>query len=85
MLRRILHKLVRSGWIPLSVTAGTFRLAGSAGLWWSSLASSTRADGAAIPSAYYLGFNTTDVSPSGGPDNRYTGFPLRCLSTVLDM
>ena len=76
---------VRSGDVELRITTGTFRGAGAYGIYWSSLASSTRADGAAIPSAYYLHFNATGVRPSNGPDNRYRGFPLRCLSTVLDM
>ena len=36
-----------------------------------------------IGNTAYLRFNTT-VIPSGD-GNRYLGFPLRCLSTVLDI
>ena len=35
--------------------------------------------------AYNLGFYVTDVDSSAGPNIRYYGFSLRCLSTVLDM
>ena len=59
--------------------------AGRIGYGWSSRGSSTRYDGVAIPSAYNLYFGATGVSPSGGPNHRYYGFPLRCLSTVLYM
>ena len=76
---------VRSGVINLTVSAGTFRYAGQWGDDWSSRASSTRYDGSAIPSAYYLAFTATGVTPSAGPSTRYYGFSLRCLSTVLDM
>jgi len=74
---------VRSG--GLAPDAGKSWNPGQDGYDWSSRASSTRYDGAAIPSAYYLGFNATGVYPSSGPFNRYLGFPLRCLSTVLGM
>ena len=67
------------------VSGATLRDAGSIGYWWSSRGSSTRFDGVATPSAYYLRFSATGVSPSDGPGNRYAGFSLRCLSTVLDM
>jgi len=52
---------------------------------WSSRGSSTRYDGAAVPSAYPLFFTATSVNPSGGSRERYLAFPLRCLSTVLGM
>ena len=81
----ILAYFVRSGYFNLTVSTGTFRYAGIYADYWSSRASSTRVDSAAIPSAYDLGFNATDVYPSGGPDERYDGRPLRCLSTVLGM
>ena len=74
---------MRSGHIYLAITAGTFRYAGHEGSWWSSRGSSTRYDGVTTPSAYSLGFNVTAVTPSAGPDVRWHGFPLRCLSTVL--
>ncbi len=43
-----------------------------------------RSDGVTTPSAYNLYFHTTVVTPSDSTD-RYRGFPLRCLSTVLGM
>ena len=55
------------------------------GFWWSLRGTSMRYDGITTPSAYGLYFNATGVGSSGGPYNRYYGFPLRCLSTVLDM
>ena len=77
---------VRSGYVYLpGVSGATFRGAGIYGYDWSSRASSTRSDGAAIPSAYYLDFNASTVHPSFGPYERWRGFPLRCLSTVLGM
>ena len=79
----ILTHFVRSG--LLYPDAGTFRVAGRSGFWWSSRASSTRNDGAAVPSAYYLEFDNAGVYPSNGPYHRFRGYPLRCLSTVLGM
>ena len=76
---------MRSGRVDPAVTAGTLRLAGQRGYWWSSRASSTRYDGSAIPSAYYLVFDPSAVYPSDGPSDRWYAFPLRRLSTVLDM
>ena len=69
---------VRGGYVVLPITAGTFRNAGREGRWWSSRA-------VAATTAYYLLFNATAVYPSNGPNSRWHGFPLRCLSTVLDM
>ena len=74
---------VRSGY--LGPNGGKSWYAGINGNWWSSRGSSTRYDGVATPSAYHLNFSDTGVNPSYGPDNRYYGFSLRCLSTVLDM
>jgi len=74
---------VRSGYIHPG--DGTFRVAGIDGDGWSSRGSSTRYDGAAIPSGYVLGFNVSAVYPSGGPLERWHGASLRCLSTVLGM
>ena len=77
---------VRSGYVSLpGVSGATFRDAGIRGYGWSSRASSTRANGSAIPSAYYLEFVASAVGPSNGPYDRWLSFPLRCLSTVLDM
>ena len=69
---------VRSGRVTLPNTAGTFRLAGLEGHWWSSRGASSATD------AYGLTFNTA-VYPSNGPNARWYGFSLRCLSTVLGM
>ena len=52
---------------------------------WSSRASSTRYDDTTTPSAYNLHFSAKTVLPSNGPNERWHGFPLRCLSTVLGM
>ena len=38
-----------------------------------------------LPSAYYFEFNVMGAYPSRGPLERWHGFPLRCLSTVLGM
>ncbi len=69
---------VRSGYVDLPNTAGTLRYAGVYGYWWSSR-------GDAATGAYYLRFTATGVYPSRGPNSRWNGFPLRCLSTVLGM
>ena len=70
---------VRSGYMTLpGVSGATFRYAGGVGDWWSSRA-------VAATTAYRLDFNATAVYPSNGPAGRWHGFPLRCLSTVLDM
>ena len=69
---------VRSGAVVLAYTAGTFRSAGVGGDWWSSR-------GDAATNAYNIHFSATGVLPSSGPNSRWHGFPLRCLSTVLGM
>ena len=69
---------MRSGFVDPTVAAGTLRLAGVDGHYWSS-----RAEANAV--AFLLDFNATDVHTSRGPASRYAGKPLRCLSTVLDM
>ena len=77
---------MRSGYVYLpGVDSATFITAGVRDFYWSSRGSSTNASGAAIPSGYGLGFNATGVIPSDGPHERWAGFPLRCLSTVLDI
>jgi hypothetical protein len=77
---------VRSGLMSLpGVSGATFRGSGINGYWWSLRGSSTRYDGVATPSAYSLAFNESTVYPSFGPNDCWHGFPLRCLSTVLDM
>lgn len=65
--------LVRSGVIDPTITAGTYRNAGVNGNWWSSR-------GDAATNAYNLNFNATGVYPSNGPNARYVGRSLRCLS-----
>ena len=74
-----LYTLVRSGHVYPAITAGTFRGAGLTGHYWSSLASSTRYDGSAIPSGYNLGFDASTVYPSNGPYERWLGFPSAAL------
>ncbi len=74
---------MRSGYLaPLD---GKSWFAGQNGYDWSSRGASTRYDGVSTPSAYFLVFNAAGMYPSNGPSNRYDGFPLRCLSTVLGM
>ncbi len=74
---------VRSGYVNVSIPALGY--AGIVGYDWSSRASSTNASGATMPSAYILFFGPTGVNPSDGPWERWSGRPLRCLSTVLGM
>ena len=77
---------MRSGYIYLpGVSGATFRDAGHGGRDWSSRGSSMHFEGAAVPSGYYLQFDTAGVNTSQGPNNRWTTIPLRCLSTVLDI
>ena len=81
---------VRSGWInTLGVnfngTGNTYIDAGAGGVWWSSRGSSTNAEGSSILSAYDLWVQAAAILPSFGPVARHHAFPLRCLSTVLDM
>ena len=76
---------VRSGHVALpGVSGGTFRYAGQVGYGWSSRGADNIWGSAGLGD-YYLAFNATGVYPSYGPGNRYAGFSLRCLSTVLDM
>ncbi len=74
---------VRSGWLDLPNTAGTFRDAGFNGHYWSSRMASNIWSSAGA-GGYDL-FVYTEVNPSWGPDARSIGVSLRCLSTVLDM
>ena len=67
---------VRSG--ILYVSDGKSWYAGIYGYWWSTHASTTNS------MAYNLSFNASDTYPSFG-SSRVLGFPLRCLSTVLDI
>ncbi len=68
---------VRSGFVSLTVSAGTLIGANYNGDYWSAHSYSTTMD------AYFLATNI-EVYPSY-PSSHYFGFPLRCLSTVLDM
>ena len=74
---------VRSSDVELPITTGTFRFAGVGGIYWSSRAAADTSSTSAT--AYYLAFDESTVYPSSGPSTRWNGFPLRCLSTVLDM
>jgi len=69
---------VRSGYFILTVSAGTFRDAGLDGIYWSSRSG-------AATNTYNLHLNATGAFPSAGPNSRWHGLPLRCLSTVLGM
>ena len=62
-----------------------FRHAGIYGQDWSLRGTSTTMDGTMAPSSYYLFFGITEVESSWGPYERWNAFPLRCLSTVLDI
>ena len=78
-----MHFFVRSGYTNLSgIDGATLRDFGYGGYYWSSKA--VIYTSAASATAYYLGFGIA-VNPSYGPSVRWYGFPLRCLSTVLDM
>ena len=75
---------MRSGFINLpGVSGATFRYTGQ----WGSIWSSRAIDYTSIISAtaYNIDFKATTVSASSGPDERWYGLSLRCLSTVLDM
>ena len=74
---------VRSGHVYPANTAGTFRYAGTYGVYWSLWAAAYTSSTSAT--AYYLRVEPYAVRPSYGPSHRFNGFPLRCLSTVLDM
>ena len=74
---------VRSGY--LAPNDGKSWHAGQNGDLWASRGASTRYDGVTTPNAYSLAFNVTGVYPSNGPTDRFYGFSLRCLSTVLGM
>jgi len=70
---------VCGGGIYLPNAAGTFGYAGAEGVWWSSRAYSTATN------AYELYLQTSGAVAPSNNSNRYNGFPLRCLSTVLGM
>ncbi len=65
---------VRSGNVEMN--SGRLWVAGIGGYDWSLIAASKRNDGTAILGAYYLGFNVTGASPSGGPLYRWVGYPF---------
>ena len=71
---------MRSGYIRLSGVSNndTFRAGGLYGDYWTSWIDGTSG-------AYYLHLRDTYMVSAYGPDNRWYGYPLRCLSTVLDI
>ena len=75
---------MRSGDIKPGNSTGTLRYAGINGAWWSSRMADTIWSSAGV-GAYELVFLATESHPSRGPDARYQGYSLRCLSTVLDI
>lgn len=74
---------VRSGWIGMPYSLGTFRHAGVNGFWWSSRSLSARYDGFAIPSGCLFHFNVATVDPSSGAHIQYYGSHIRCLRACL--
>ena len=80
---------MRSGHVYLrgsnySGSGNTLMVVGGHGYMWSLRGSSIRSDGITSPSGYHLSFSATNTTPSI-PDERSYGFPLRCLTTVLDI
>ena len=73
----LILNFVRSGYFNLTVTTGTLRIASQNGYEWSSRPYSS------ITNTYFLRFDAGIVNPSSYGSRHY-GFPLRCLSTVLD-
>ena len=71
---------VRSGDVDLAT--GALRDFGINGYDWSRSAMASGA-GTWGAKAYYLGFRASGVNPSGGPNNRYFGFPVRCLVILV--
>ncbi len=67
---------VRSGNVHLN--NGSLRDSGRTGYDWSRSAVAYGV-GTWAANAYYLAFDLSTVYPSYGPDNRYYGFPVRCL------
>ena len=77
---------MRSGYIFLPRGDDvTLMYSGAYGQNWSSRGDNTRFDGEIIPSTYHLVFKDIEILPSNGPDSRFYGLPLRCLSTVIDI
>ena len=68
---------VRSGYIHLSSANRLPVEMGSRGRNW--VASAFTYSNAAWSVAYNFDFRASGVNPSGGPNNRYFGFPVRCL------
>ena len=62
----------------LITVGGVFGFAGGDSGFWSSRAEEN-------DKAYNSTFSKTNVIPSNGPNQRWHGLPLRCLSTVLDI
>ena len=71
-------RLVRSGYVNRD--NGSARNLGLNGYNWSTTASPVYNNGSAGLTGYNLGFNASGVNPSGGPDGRWSGFPIRCLA-----
>ena len=68
---------VRSGNVNLN--NGFLRNAGINGYDWSSMAAAFTSSTSAT--AYNLNFNASGLNPSNGPNNRWNGFPVRCLAS----
>ncbi len=67
---------MRSGYVNLEM--GRLRRVGDVGNSWSQTASPKLWDASSMPSAYILVIDA-NVYPTGGPNYRFLGYPLRCL------
>ena len=74
---------MRSGWVNL-LKASSLYSAGLTGHIWSSFATAERDSNEYMLGTYDLGFNSEEVSTSHS-SIRHQAFPLRCLSTVIDI
>lgn len=68
---------MRSGYV--AINNGYLWSTGVFGYMWSSVSSSEHRTGANTLSAYYFGITDVNIFPSGGPYDRWLGFPLRGL------
>ena len=77
---------MRSGGIHLTDKL-TFNYANVNGRYWAQLANkftATTDTSGNSTGATYLLLNLTDSRPTGGPNNRWLGWSLRCLSTAVE-
>ena len=76
-------RFVRSGYFNLYITTGTFRESGSCSYQWSGRS------GALVSAAFYMliegSKNVWTSETYNGQNARWFGYPLRCLSIVIDI